>query len=284
MAVNIWEGEKAQALIDAVANGSTGSGAKVDKYQGVGYAGKTLVVGSDGMVTFGNAGISDNAKLALIHCLQHMSFLDDKGPELIERLQTELFSGGNDSRIAYEIPSGTDISAMAFDTHQRSFQVYEDFTFIAKCTINMSATSLDSVSLVDSMVVVPGTSLLKGIRIIAQKRNGKLSFTTFFNGWPAGGGGAGGTTPGFSLDDEHSVIFIIKNQSKKVTVKTYVDGTLSLNNTETLDDKAGDIITYHVGENAAKTYMPWPGTIEMFRFYNVCLNNSEIEYLLNISL
>ena len=176
MAVNIWEGEKAQALIDAVANGSTGGGAKVDKYQGVGCAGKTLVVGSDGMVTFGNAGISDNAKLALIHCLQHMSFLNDEGPVLIERLQTELFSGGNDFRIAYEIPSGTDISAMAFDTHQRSFQVYEDFTFIAKCTINMISTaSQKTATLVDSMVVVPGTSLLKGIRIIARELDSKLA-------------------------------------------------------------------------------------------------------------
>lgn len=71
MGVSIWEGSKAQELIDAIKNTE-----KVDKQQGTANAGKALVVGSDGLVGFGDAGISEEAKQALLTCFRHVAFMD----------------------------------------------------------------------------------------------------------------------------------------------------------------------------------------------------------------
>lgn len=71
MGVSIWEGSKAQALIDAINNSN-----KIDKMQGVENAGKALVVGNDGLVGFGNTGLSDYAKSALLECFRHVVWTD----------------------------------------------------------------------------------------------------------------------------------------------------------------------------------------------------------------
>ena len=97
MGVSIWEGSKAQELIDAIANAQ-----KIDKQQGTANAGKALVVGSDGLVGFGNAGMSDTAKEALLNCFQHVYF-DDGGKQAYNELRKALYGNEDIYELLYTI-------------------------------------------------------------------------------------------------------------------------------------------------------------------------------------
>lgn len=92
MGVSIWEGSKAQALIDAVTGAQ-----KVDKQQGVINAGKALVVGEDGIVGFGFVSLSSDAKQALLNCFRHVAWIDEYGSTYISALEDAL-----DQSIAHE--------------------------------------------------------------------------------------------------------------------------------------------------------------------------------------
>lgn len=88
MSVAIWEGQKAQELINAISGNQ-----KVDRVQGQIFAGKSLVVGDDGIVGVGDVGLSEDAKLALLNCLRHVAYTDEHGAEYVGALETALFSG-----------------------------------------------------------------------------------------------------------------------------------------------------------------------------------------------
>lgn len=87
MAVSIWEGSKAQALIDAIANTQ-----KVDKQQGTESAGKALIIGNDGLVVPGDA-ISGSVKTALLKCFRHVAWIDDHGQDYYDELEAALNNG-----------------------------------------------------------------------------------------------------------------------------------------------------------------------------------------------
>lgn len=281
MAVNIWEGAKVDALIEAV----TGNNQKLDRNQGAGNAGKALVVGPDGIVAFGNAGMSDNAKIALVNCFLHLGFLDGKGPELIEALQTALWADAKDTRIVYEIPHGTDISNWIIDTQQHAFTLDEDFTFLAKVTVDASGSETTGMFLLDSLSV---TSPQVGARCQANISNGNITFRNVFNGGNTGSQsqGAGGTTTGTYLASaEHTIIMVLRNASKTLTVLTYVDGTLDYQEEKVCTDISNTYpSTYYIGKTHGNIERPWLGTVEIYRIYNVALSDSEIERLLNITM
>lgn len=87
MEVSIWEGNKAQALIDAITNTQ-----KIDKQQGTANAGKALVVGSDGLVVPGD-GIPTPVKTALLKCFRHVAWIDGHGEDCYDELEYALFNG-----------------------------------------------------------------------------------------------------------------------------------------------------------------------------------------------
>lgn len=127
--VSMWEGDKAQALIDAI-----NSTQKVDKRQGTANAGKALVVGDDGLVGFGNAGISNEAKLALLACFQNVAWNTDRGKILYDDLRDALLGRGS-SHVLYKLPSETVFTGTNFiDTgisvleEDRSYSYTIDFT------------------------------------------------------------------------------------------------------------------------------------------------------------
>lgn len=129
MAVSIWEGNKAQSLIDAIKQTD-----KVDKRQGTANAGKALVVGDDGLIGFGNAGISDEAKLALLACFQNVVWNTDQGKILYDDLRDALLGRGS-SHVLYELPSETVFTGTNFINtgiavleEDRSYSYTIDFT------------------------------------------------------------------------------------------------------------------------------------------------------------
>lgn len=89
MAVSIWEGNKAQALIEAIRQGE-----KVDKQQGIGNAGKALVVGDDGIVTTRHAALSNIAIQALLNCFAHVTWVDEYGKNYYDLLEAALKEDG----------------------------------------------------------------------------------------------------------------------------------------------------------------------------------------------
>lgn len=65
---------------------------KVDVAQGAAQAGKALVVGEDGNVTTGEAGIPDAVKTALLNLLSHVAYVDGNGQSYYDALSEALGS------------------------------------------------------------------------------------------------------------------------------------------------------------------------------------------------
>lgn len=103
-AVETIESAKTQALASipndytTLANDVTKlKGEKIDKQQGSIYAGKSLVVGDDGVVGLGDVGMSENAKMALINTLNHVAWTDEHGASYVQALQNALFADSTES-------------------------------------------------------------------------------------------------------------------------------------------------------------------------------------------
>ena len=74
MSVSIWEGSKAQALIDAILQTQ-----KMNSQQGVANAGKVIGVGDDGLVSPVGLALSTTLRSALLDCLAHAAWADENG-------------------------------------------------------------------------------------------------------------------------------------------------------------------------------------------------------------
>lgn len=77
---------------DAAAVGTALAG-KVAVQQGSGDAGKALVVGPDGNVTTGDAGIPDAVKVSLLNLVRHVAYIDDQGQAYYDALYAALYGG-----------------------------------------------------------------------------------------------------------------------------------------------------------------------------------------------
>ena len=81
--------------INATAIDRTARNGKVDKQQSVSDAGKALVVGSNGIVYPEKIdipdGLSNNAKVALLNCFQHVAWIDDQGQTYYNALEDALY-------------------------------------------------------------------------------------------------------------------------------------------------------------------------------------------------
>ena len=64
---------------------------KVEISQGAAQAGKALVVGEDGNVTTGEAGIPEAVKEALLELLEHVAYIDDHGQSYYDALYMALY-------------------------------------------------------------------------------------------------------------------------------------------------------------------------------------------------
>lgn len=77
---------------DAAAVGTALNG-KVAVQQGSGNAGKALVVGEDGAVALGEAGVPERVKVALLDIAQHVAYIDDQGQRYYDALYAALYGG-----------------------------------------------------------------------------------------------------------------------------------------------------------------------------------------------
>lgn len=109
MSVNIWEGSKAQALIDAILNTQ-----KIDKQQGMENAGKVLTVGSDGIVVPSDSMLSSDIANALLACFRNVAWASANGQDFYDALEAAI-SGtpvpAYDHVVSYLASSGTVLSA-----------------------------------------------------------------------------------------------------------------------------------------------------------------------------
>lgn len=85
--------ERVAAALEQIAlGGSTAISGKLDKQQGAANAGKALIVGSDGLVGFGSAGIPDDVKVALLACMANVAWSDNKGRIYYDALYNALYA------------------------------------------------------------------------------------------------------------------------------------------------------------------------------------------------
>lgn len=224
--------------------------------------------------------LSNDVKNSLLSCFRGVAWLnwEDSGQSLYDALNRAL-NGGVDPRIAYEIPSDTDISTWSIDTEQHAYTLDEDFTILAKVSVDMSnletgAFLLDSLSRTGSAV---------GCRLQAGLSNNAVNFTASFNGGDTSSGIGNTTSNTFTKSDSHDVIFIMVNNDKDMIVKIYVDGNVELQENRTLVDKENTYPpTYYIGKHHGDVERPWPGVVDLFRIYNVALTNSEINQILGL--
>lgn len=88
MGVSIWEGSKAQDLIDAIRNIQ-----KVDKQQGTANSGKALVVGPDGLVV-PDSVITTRMIMAFSEIFRHVVYTDGDSKKYYDELMAALMSSG----------------------------------------------------------------------------------------------------------------------------------------------------------------------------------------------
>ena len=89
--VDRLDGAVAQ-VADDLAQVESGLAGKVQISQGAAQAGKALVVGEDGNVTTGEAGIPDAVKTALLNLLSHVAYVDGNGQSYYDALSEALGS------------------------------------------------------------------------------------------------------------------------------------------------------------------------------------------------
>lgn len=86
----LFSNDKADELINVIKQPD-----KVSQYQGTVNAGKALVVGRDGVVGYGNAGMTDAQKNALLDCIRYVSWADANGQQRYDALYNALFGEEN---------------------------------------------------------------------------------------------------------------------------------------------------------------------------------------------
>lgn len=280
MAVNIWEGAKADALIEAVANGQNGQ--KVDKQQGTNNAGKVLAIGSDGLVTPAYSIMPDAVKLALVNCFENVYWSTPDGEQYGKALKDALFSKSVDSRVIYEIPYGVNPGGLQLDTGvpARNDMENEDFTILIKGTwVPIMGIGV----LLDANAENPSTgNILPALAIRSYTDENGVHFRAWFKGIATQ---QAADTAGVDATVNHDVIIIVRNFSKHIFVNTYVDGTLlySWDNIQT--DNRFIVNNYMIntpgGDGVPR---PWPGTYELFKIYKVALSNQEINELVGTNI
>lgn len=108
---------------DAAAVGAALNG-KVDVAQGASNVGKTLVVGSDGNVTFGESGVPEIVADALLAMFEQVAYTTDNARTYYNRLRTALYSREYE-RWVYETGDGLEESngAIAWPTSDNDYQI-----------------------------------------------------------------------------------------------------------------------------------------------------------------
>lgn len=245
-----------------------------------------LIAAIQGLAGSGSSGMSDAAKAALINCFLKVTWVDDSGADLIQALITALYNGDSPtpSNIVYEIPSNTDISSRYEDTEQHAFTLDENFTIVEKVTVSNIPSGTTDMFLLDSQVMPSSGNPIVGIRQQAQISNRLITFRFTFNGDNNAGGIGNAVSNNFSSSNDHTLIYYIVNNNKRVISKLYVDGTLYDNNDIVLVDKSGAVYpaTYYIGKNQGNANRPWKGTVDILKIYNKALSISEIENVLGL--
>ena len=225
-----------------------------------------------------NNVLTNQMKVALLNCFNHVAWSDEHGQDYYDALYDALY--GSDSRIVYEIPYGTDISDWSVDTEQHAFTLDEDFTFLAKMSWLPSETGaflLDSQSTAGAVV---GARIQSGM----ADNNANVYFMNQFNGGISNSGAGTRTSNTFPANVSHNVIFVMKNDDKEITIKTYVDGQLEYSDNRTLTDKETAYpATYYIGKNHSDNIRLWLGAVDLYRIYNEALTDTEIATILGLT-
>lgn len=272
MGVSIWEGSKAQELIDAITQTE-----KLNAQQGKGNAGKVLAVGQDGIIVPAYYVLPDEAKVALIDCFEHVMWKTADGEKYGDALKEALYSKSMDGRIIYEIPAGSDMADYIVDTGVpvQDSNKNEDFTYLIKGT--WSNGESDSF-LLDGSGIYNG-NINTAVRLQATYKNDNtVAFRATYKT-------SGGNTQTYSASSDHDVVYIVRNFSGHLIIKIYVDGTLDYSFDDyVINTNTNTTGNYRVGKVYSGGQSAWPGSIDMFRIYNVALSNQEIKELVGVEI
>lgn len=276
MAVSIWEGNKAQELIDAIKQTD-----KVDVQQGTGNAGKTLVVGNDGEIVPTYTILPDDVKLALMDCFEHVMWDSEEGETTYgNALRDALYNYSPeptpvDDRIIYEVLSADAYNRIS-NTHTgvELIGLDKDFTIIIKGLYCVYPGGL----------IIMNGQATSGVFLRIQTNYDSTNKTVAFRSTIKN---VGGNTSAFSAEENHEILLVTRNDASSgiTTIKTYVDGDKSYEYNNSVTSGLVQSGDYMIGGGTGTTVkFPFPGAIDIFRIYNVALSNEEIEDITGIDI
>lgn len=103
---------------------------KVDKYQGTSYAGKPMVVDTDGVIRPGSFAVPEAVSEALLACFEKVAWVDDSGESLYNALETALY--GTHQINAWYYPFNG--SLLSSGTHELGFTGVANYTTFSGST------------------------------------------------------------------------------------------------------------------------------------------------------
>lgn len=241
-----------------------------------------LIAAIEGLAGSGNSGMSDAAKAALINCFLKVAWVDDSGANLIQALTTALYGGDApvDSRIIYELESGTDLNGRVINTGVPVPTYSENFTLIARATLRAKTSGDTTASMLFGSGGLSETTKAT-IRGCVDYSNGICQFVTNYMY-----SDAYANSNNISAYENHELLWIIRNNAGTASKYLFVDSNLILNKSESIsaysERTSGSNII--LGSHMASQPASFNGTVSMFRIYNKALTNSELEALLGITI
>lgn len=244
-----------------------------------------LIAAIEGLAGSGNSGMSDAAKAALINCFLKVAWVDDSGADLIQALTTALYGGDApvDNRLVYELKN-TDISNIAIDTGVPVFQLGENFTILARVTMNQWPAGKTS----DGYILNHRDMSTGTIRLGVSKADNEIKFIgnvmysdNYMNDIS---GYAGGT---ISANSSHEIVWMVRMSGTVVKKVLYIDGVKAISKEENISSQAsGKTFTgnYFISGGTNNTSLSYtlPGTAKLIRIYNEALSTSEIGSIMGL--
>lgn len=278
MTVSIWEGNKAQALIDAVANTQ-----KIDKQQGVANAGKALIVGNDGIVGLGEVGLTDKAKAALLNLLRNVAYTDEHGRDYYNNLYEALYDGVTpiDPTLVYSLsgPRAFNGTSDVVNTGVSPFGVDSDWTLLYDIDENfVQAYTVDGTYtpvLLNSMLVA---NPWPGVQVVRRfDNNAHLHQINLWNiSYRISIGGSDINNIKCAVThvkgNEPNIVFIYLNGSQMQPTRS--DGSFTFTPYEF------NMCIGATSDSNGRHF--WKGTVNKLQVYNKVLDSNEIKTLLEI--
>lgn len=248
---------------------------KVDTQQGVSHAGKALVVGADGAVTLGDAGVPAAVAETLLACFRKVAWVDATGQALYDALAQAL---GGDQTLLYQLAQATVFTSQSTPIDTGVKMVWgKKYTLL----IEYSPDAIPSPTMVATGAVIDSTHYYH----IQIGQHWRTHNPVVWGTGQSPEGDPGTQNTGIGTLCRHAIVF---DQTGEISAKTnytpHLYRNISLGLSEeyytdvaiTSTDLA-NIANYLIGGTTDSRFAGFQGLISDWRFYERALSSDEMQ-------